>query len=45
MQGKDSCEVDFSKWDGRNKPCVEDDDDGDGFADETCGDAKTEEDK
>lgn len=45
FEGKDSYQVDFSKWDGKTKPCVEDDDDGDGFADETCGDAETEEDK
>jgi hypothetical protein len=40
MKGKDKFEIDFSKWDGKNQPCVEDDDDGDGFADEDCGDAE-----
>ena len=35
--GSDNFEVDFSKWDGSHPLCVEDDDDGDGFDDETCG--------
>ena len=35
--GDDSFEVDFAKWDKDHQPCVEDDDDGDGFDDETCG--------
>jgi hypothetical protein len=38
MKGKDSFEVDFKKWDDTEPPCVGDDDDGDGFSDETCGD-------
>jgi len=36
MKGKDSFEVDLNKWDNTNKPCIKDDDDGDGFEDETC---------
>lgn len=36
MKGKDSFEVDFTKWDSTNKPCIEDDDDGNGFDDEEC---------
>lgn len=45
FEGRDNYQVDFSKWDGKTAPCVEDDDDGDGFADETCGDAEAEDGK
>ena len=37
MQGDDNFEVDLNKWDDQHEPCIEDDDDGDGFDDETCG--------
>lgn len=40
MKGRDSFEVDINKWDEKNQPCVKDDDDGDGFEDEPCGDDK-----
>lgn len=44
LQGADNFEVDIDKWDKTNQPCIEDDDDGDGFSDETCGDADSRED-
>jgi hypothetical protein len=34
----DSYEMDFSKWDGKGKMCFEDDDEGNGFDDDTCVD-------
>jgi hypothetical protein len=43
MKGKDSFEIDFNKWDDTNKPCIKDDDDGDGFSDESCGDGEEDE--
>jgi hypothetical protein len=38
MKGKDIFEIDINKWDGANNPCIEDDDDENGFSDENCGD-------
>jgi hypothetical protein len=32
----DSYEMDFSKWDGKGKMCFEDDEEGNGFDDDTC---------
>jgi hypothetical protein len=37
MQGNDDFEIDLNNWDDQHEPCIEDDDDGDGFDDETCG--------
>ena len=39
LKGADSFEIDINTWNNKQPPCVKDDDDGDGFTDETCGDA------
>ena len=44
MKGDDNYEIDLKNWDGKEPPCIEDDDDGDGFADEKCAGAEEEED-
>jgi hypothetical protein len=36
MPGNDDFEIDLGKWNAENEPCIEDDDDGDGFDDESC---------
>jgi len=36
LKGSDNFQIRLDKWDDEDQPCIEDDDDGDGFDDETC---------